>query len=132
MRGFARADRDSSAAALLAQIVRARWQAAVPDLSSGFARHDPHVLPGSFVLGGSTPNASAAKAIDAAEKILLALAQNGPTASELDTARSTILGELGRRASQTEAIADAWLNVETYKLPPANSEAGAISSLTVG
>ena len=132
VRGFARADRDSAAAALLAQIVRARWQAAVPDLSSGFARHDPHALPGSFMLGGSTPNASAAKAIDAAEKILLALAQNGPTASELDTARSTILGELGRRASQTEAIADAWLNVETYKLPPANSEAGAISSLTVG
>lgn len=131
VRGFARSDRDTAAAALLTQIARARWQAAVPDLSSAFARHEAHALPGSFLMGASAPNSSASKALAAAQQILQALALSGPTAVELETARSGMLFEITQRALQPESIADTWLDVETYKLAAANTAANSVSSLTV-
>ena len=129
VRGLARSDRDAAAADLLAQIVRARWQAAVPALSSTFVRHEAHALPGSFVMGASSPNASAPKAMAAAQEILQMLAQNGPSAAELQNARSAMLTEINRRASQPETTADTWLDIDTYKLAPANGQANSISSL---
>jgi len=131
VRGLARSDRDAAAATLLSQIVRARWQTAVPALSSTFVRHEAHTLPGSFVMGASAPNASAAKALTAAQEILRALAQNGPTAAELESGRLVMLNEISRRASQPETTAETWLDINTYKLGSANAEANSISSLTV-
>jgi zinc protease len=130
-RGLARSDRDAAAAALLAQIVRARWQTAVPALSSTFVSHEAHALPGSFVMGASVPNASAQKALAAAQEIMQALAQSGPTAAELESARLGMLTEINRRASQPETTAETWLDIDTYKLASANGQASAVSSLTV-
>jgi zinc protease len=132
LRGLARSDRDAAAATLLAQIVRARWQAAVPDLSSTFARHEAHALPGSFLMGASAPNAAVSKAIAAAQQILQVLAQNGPTVAEVESARLGMLTEINSRASQPESTADSWLDIETYKLASAKAQASAVSSLTVG
>lgn len=123
VRGLAYSDRDTPAASLLAQIVRARWQTAAPDLSATFARHEPHALPGAFVLGASAPNASVSKALAAAQQILRALAQNGPTAVELEAA-------INRRPSQPDSFADRWLDIDTYKLA-AKTDADPITSLTV-
>jgi zinc protease len=123
VRGLAYSDRDTPAASLLAQIVRARWQTAAPDLSATFARHEPHALPGAFVLGASAPNASVSKALAAAQQILRALAQNGPTAVELEAA-------VNRRPSQPDSFADRWLDVDTYNLA-AKTDADPITSLTV-
>jgi zinc protease len=131
VRGLARSDRDVAAATLLAQIVRTRWQMAMPSLASAFVRHEAHALPGSFVAGGSTPNASAPKAMAAAQDILLALAQTGPTAAELETARAVLLADINRRASQSETTGEAWLDIDTYKLASTNAQTGAVSSLTV-
>lgn len=131
VRGLARSDRDAAAATLLAQIVRNRWQAALPDLSSAFVRHEAHALPGSFILGASAPTASAAKAIAAAQQVLRTLAQNGPTAAELDSARAAMITDLTRRASESESIADLWLDIEAFKLAAANAQASSIGSLTV-
>jgi len=132
LRGLARSDRDAAAATLLAQIVRARWQAAVPALSSTFVRHEAHALPGSFLMGASAPSASASMAIAAAQRILQVLAQNGPTIAEVESARLGMLTEINRRATQPESTADLWLDIETYKLASANAQASAVSSLTVG
>jgi predicted Zn-dependent peptidase len=131
VRGLARSDRDAVAATLLSHIVRARWQAAVPSLSSTFVSHEAHTLPGSFVLGASVPNASAAKALTAAQEILRTLTQNAPTPTELESGRLLMLNELNRRASQPETTADTWLDINTYKLGSANAQANSISSLTV-
>jgi zinc protease len=131
VRGLARSDRDAAAATLLSHIVRARWQAAVPALSSTFVSHEAHTLPGSFVLGASVPNPSAAKALTAAQEILRALAQNGPTAAELESGRMVMLNEVNRRASRPETTAETWLDMNTYKLGSADVQANSISSLTV-
>jgi zinc protease len=131
VRGFARSDRDAAAATLLAQIVRARWQIAVPSLSAAFVSHEAHALPGSFVVGGSTPNASAPKAMAAAQNILQALAQTGPTVAELENARAALIADINRRASQPETTAETWLDIDIYKLASANAQASAVSSLTV-
>jgi len=109
VRGFAYSDRDTAAASLLAQIARARWQTAAPDLSATFARHEAHALPGAFVMGASAPNASVSKALAAAQQVLRALAQNGPTPTELEAA-------VNRQPSQPDSYADRWLDIDTYKL----------------
>jgi zinc protease len=121
VRGLARSDRDAATASLVAQIVRDRWQAASPDLSAVFVRHEAHVLPGMFVLGASVPTASASKAVSAVRQVIRSFAQNAETAPELERARTEILAEISRQGSQTElkeATADIWLYIETYKLMP--------------
>jgi zinc protease len=130
VRGLARSDEAAAAASLLGKIIRERWQAASPDITAAFARHDAHELPGSFVLGASVPTESASKAISAAQKIIQSLVQTGPTATELERARGEMLTELSGRTSQSESIADLWLDLDTFKLPPLNSQINSIRSLT--
>ncbi|MGZ8846812.1 MAG: M16 family metallopeptidase, partial [Pyrinomonadaceae bacterium] len=131
VRGLARSDRDAAAATLLAQIARERWLAAAPDLSQVFVRHEAYALPGSFVLGASVPNASVSKAVAAAQQTIRSLAQTGPTVAELDRARSEMLADLSRRTSQPETIADLWLDLDTFKLPPLQAQMNSIQGLTV-
>jgi predicted Zn-dependent peptidase len=128
---LARSDRDHAATLVLAQIVRARWQSAQPELSSVSVRVEANQLPGSFVLGGSAPNESAAKAVASAQQVLRMLAQSGPSAAELESARAVVLADINRRTAQSESIADTWLDSEIYKLPSANGPANLILSLTV-
>lgn len=123
VRGLAYSDRDTPAASLLAQIVQARWQTAAPDLSATFARHEAHALPGAFVMGASAPSASVPKALAGAQQVLRALAQNGPTAAELEAA-------LSQRPAQPDSFADRWLDIDTYKLA-AKSDADSIRGVTV-
>jgi zinc protease len=129
--GLARSDRDADAASILGQITRERWQAASTNLTAAFVRHDAHVLPGSFVLGASVPTASAAKAVSAAQQTLRSLVQNGPTAAELDRARSEMLADVSRQASQPESIAALWLDLDAFKLAPLNIQARSLQNLTV-
>jgi len=131
IRGLARSDRDALAASLLSQIIRARWQAAMPDLSSVFVRHEPRGLPGSFELGASAPTASASKAITAARQILQALIQTGPTVGELESTRAEALAEINKQTSQTESVAGIWLDVETFKLTATSAQASSMGSLTI-
>lgn len=130
VRGFARSDPDSAIAAVLARIIRERWQIASPDISAAFVRHDAHALPGSFVIGASVPTESAAKAIAAARQITQSLVQAGPTVVELENTRSEMLAEMSRRTSQSESIADMWLDGEAFKLSPLNAQIDALRSLT--
>lgn len=131
LRGLARPDRDTAAATLLAQIARERWLAASPDLFQAFVRHDAYALPGSFVLGASVPNASASKAVADAQQTIRSLAQTGPTAAELDRARSEMLSDLSRRSSQPETTADLWLDLDTFKLAPLQTQMSFIQGLTI-
>ena len=103
VRGLAHSDRDAAAASMLALIARDQWQAASPELSSAFARHEAHALPGLFVLGASVPTASASKAISSGQQVLRALAQAGPTATELEKARAGINLAISR-APSTSAV----------------------------
>ena len=116
VRGLSRADADSIAADLLALIIRHRWQAAVAELSNTNVRHASHLLPGSFVLSGSTPTESASKAVAAAQQVMNALTDAPPSAAELNTARAELLSQISTQASQPDGLASLWLDVDTFKL----------------
>jgi zinc protease len=130
VRGLARSDRDAAAASLLAQIIRDRWRVASPDLSLVFVRNETHALPGSFVLGAAVPNESALKAISAAQQVVQSLVQAGPTAAELESARAEMLADMMRRNSQSDTLADLWLDFDTFKLSPLTVQINSLRNLT--
>ncbi|HYN85243.1 MAG TPA: pitrilysin family protein [Pyrinomonadaceae bacterium] len=133
LRGLSRADSDAPAARVLALVAQERWLTAAPELKSraAFVRHDAHALGGTFVMGASAPTESAAQSLDAARKVLRALASAPPTADEFARARSAAAAVLTKDAERPEAVADVWLDAQTYG-PTANSAdwARAINSLT--
>ena len=116
VRGLSRADRDSLAAQVLAKIARERWLTAVADLSSATVREDEHALPGMFVFSGRASQVATAKAVTAAREIINTLAQSGANTTEVERAKAAVASELNTRANQAETIADAALDVDTYKL----------------
>jgi len=132
VRGLAQSDRDAFAASILARILRDRWQTSLPDLSSIFVQLEAHSLPGSFVLGASTPTASAAKAISSAQEVMRSLAGTGPTAGEVERARADLLTEMTSRTTKPEMIAELWLEADAYKLPGLNTQLNSVRSLSVG
>lgn len=122
LRGFARTDIDSPAAQVIAHVARERWLAAMPELKerSAYARHDSFRENGIFRMGATlrTP-AEAAKALEAARKVLSDLSTNAPTAIELEAAKHATVAALSAGASSDEAVAVAWLDEHTYKTPAA-------------
>ena len=60
------------------------------------------------------------------------LVQSGPTAAELDRARATVLGDMNKNSSQLDSIADAWLEIETYKLSPNSVLSDQLERVSVG
>ena len=132
VRGLARADTDALPAEVLAHIVRNRWQVAVPELSNVTVRHEAHQLPGMFVFSATAPQASASKAVTAAQDIMRRLSQAAPTAEELEPARTAIAGQLSQQFSQPSSLAETWLDVDTFKSPRPNTVATLIRSYTPG
>ncbi|HBB96715.1 MAG TPA: hypothetical protein DC054_15130 [Blastocatellia bacterium] len=119
VRGLARSDRDAAAASLLAAIIKQRWQSADNEISSPMVVHEAHALNGMFMLGGSVPTRSAAKAISTAQGVMHAIAKEDPSMSELETARETVLIK-SVSLSPSESLADVWLDGESYKIPASN------------
>ena len=126
LRGLARTDIDSPAAQVVAQVARARWLAAMPELKdrAAFVRHDSYRENGIFRLGASLNSpAEAARALEAARKVLGDLSNNAPTPAELDAAKQAAAAALGANASGDEAAANAWLDEHTYRNPAADAQA---------
>ena len=128
VRGLTRSDRDAAAASLLAAIIKQRWQSADNEISSPAVVHEAHALNGMFMLGGSVPTRSAAKAISTAQGVMHAIAKEDPSMSELETARKTVLMK-SVSLSPSESLADAWLDAESYKIP-ANNQADELNRIS--
>lgn len=130
IRGLARGDSDAHAADVLALIIRDRWKTAVPDLSQVSVRNDAHLLPGIFVLSASAPTGNAAKATTAVQDVIKSLIQAGPTAQELESARTAVLNQMSTEFSQPETMTARWLDVDTFKSTRPSTVATLIRSLT--
>lgn len=130
VRGLSRGDNDALAADLLAVIIRERLKAAVPELSPVAVKHESHLLPGIFLISGSVPNASTAKAVAATQELTRALIQSGPTPGEVDRARILLTMESGKELSQPEGMAAAWLDADTFKSPRPSVNLTMIRSLS--
>src|SRR5206468_4442816 len=132
VRGLARTDRDEPlATSILTRIVRDRWRAALPELSSVSVRHEAHLLPGMFLMSATVPVTSASKTVASARQIMVALAQSGPAASEMERARAEALAENYQLLSQTESLADAWLDTVTFKASSPNLSDDFLRTVTV-
>jgi zinc protease len=131
-RALSRSDRDAGTAALLALIVRDRWQAALPELSKSafFVRHEAHVLPGMFVMGAAVRPGAAAQTLAAARNVLRTLAAQPPTTSEFDRVKSEALAVFNKQLEQPETLASLWLDAETYKLVSVADQMRALTQLT--
>jgi zinc protease len=129
VRGLARSDRDYAAAMLLARVMQLRLHAALPEASLLFVRHEAHALPGSYVIGASAPAAAASRIISVARDVMNSLVGSPPSTVELEAARDEAVAEINRQASQTESIADAWLDIESYRLPRFDQQANALRSV---
>ena len=116
VRGLARRDQDAIAAALLAQIARRRWETNLPELARTplFVRHDAFSLPGIFLMGTTVDHLLAAKTLSAGQDILKQLARNPIPAADLEQAKVDLLAALNKEASEMDALADAWLDMDTY------------------
>lgn len=117
LRGLSRAHADAAAAYVLALIARERWLAAAPELKERAVdvRHDAHSFGGTFFMSASVPSpAAAAQALSAARKVMQTLATSPATAVELEQAQRTAAATLARAAERPEALADQWLDAQTY------------------
>lgn len=130
VRGLARADVDALSAELLALIARSRWQAAVPELSNVSVRDEAHLLPGMFVFSATAPQASASKSVAAAQDVMRKLTQAAPSADEFERARTLLTAQLSEQLSQPAGLAEAWLDMDTFKSPRPNTVSTLIRSYT--
>lgn len=130
VRGLARADTDALPAELLALVARNRWQAALPELSNVAVRHEAHLLPGMFVFSATAPQASASKAISAAQDVMRKLSQATPAADEFERARTMVAAQLSQQLSQSAGLAEAWLDVDTFKSQRPSTVSTLIRSYT--
>lgn len=131
-RGLTRSDTDAAAAQLLSLLARDRWLAAMPELgkSAFFVRHEAHLLPGAFVLGAATQPAQAATALTTAREVLKALATSQPAAAEFEKARNEALAVFNKQLDDPEALANAWLDIETFKLSSIDDQLRALNRVS--
>ena len=129
-RGVARSDPDFFVASLLAALAQHRWQNLQPEPGKNalFARLDGHSLPGMFVIGASADSASAAKTLDKAKAVIKSLMETPPSPAELQDAKISFnSSRLQVKQDTTEALANSWLDIDTYDLP-AISEQNRLSN----
>ncbi len=132
VRGFARSDPDTDAAALLALVARKRWETLLPDLARNpvSVRHDAFVLPGIFVMGATVDNLLATKTLSTAQEVAKSLTSQPVTEAELEAARSQAIATLSTQLGTMDGTADAWLDVDTYSVEPGDDRLRALAKIS--
>lgn len=128
-RGLARHDTDAPAATLLAIVARERWEKLLPELARNpvFVRHEAFSLPGIFVMGATVDNLLAGKVVATAQEVIKSLASSPVTIAEWEHAKSEVLATANKELAKPDGIADAWLDVDTYALPPLAEQMRSLS-----
>ena len=131
-RGVARSDTDFATAEILARVAQNRWQATTPELAKQpvFARNDAYVLPGAFVMGAAVNEMTVADSLANARKAIDSLMKTPTTAEELERAKTEVINELTPVITKPEALADPWLDADTYRLSAAQDQIALLRSVT--
>ena len=131
-RGVARSDTDFAAATLLARLAQHRWQAAAPELAKQpvFARNDAFMLPGAFVMGAAVNDMTVADSLAKARKVIDSLMSTPATPEELERARIEVISELSSIITKPDAVADPWLDADTYRLSAHQDQLALLRSVT--
>ena len=131
-RGLSRSDRNTASANILAGVARQRWLALIPELARApfFVRHEPRRLPGVFIMGATVNNNIAAKTLAAAKTVLRSLVTTPATAAELEQARGEAVVVATKALSQSDGMATAWLDIDTYHLGSIEEQLKTLRSVT--
>src|SRR5215213_7089420 len=131
-RGVARSDTDYPISIVLARIAQHRWQASTPELAKQpiFARSDAFVLPGAFVMGAAVTDLTVADSLTNARKVLDSMMTSPATAAELDRAKNELAGEVSTLLAKPDALADPWLDADTYRLSAPQDQIALLRAVT--
>jgi zinc protease len=131
-RGVSRADTDFPITMVLARVAQHRWQATSPELSKQpvFVRSDAYVLPGAFVMGATVTELNTADSLANAKKVLESLMTTPATPDELERARTELIGEHMTLVAKSDALADPWLDADTYRLSAPQDQIALLRAVT--
>ena len=131
-RGVSRTDTDYPIALVLARVAQHRWQATSPELSKlpVFARSDAYVLPGAFVMGAAVKDLTVSDSLANAKKVIESLMTTPATVAELDRAKNELSGELSTVLGKPDALADPWLDADTYRLSAPQDQLALLRAVT--
>lgn len=131
-RGVSRADTDFPIAMVLARVAQHRWQASTPELAKQpvFVRSDAFVLPGAFVMGATVTELNTADSLANARKVITSLMTTAATPDELERARNELIGEVLPMLNKPDALADPWLDADTYRLSAPQDQVALLRAVT--
>ena len=131
-RGVSRTDTDYPIALVLARVAQHRWQATSPELAKlpVFARSDAYVLPGAFVMGAAVKDLTVSDSLANAKKVIESLMTTPATVAELDRAKNELSGELSTVLGKPDALADPWLDADTYRLSAPQDQLALLRAVT--
>ena len=131
-RGVSRSDTDYPIATVLARVAQNRWQASTPELAKQpvFARSNAYVLPGDFVMGATVNELTAADSLANAKKVIESLMTTAATPDEIERAKNDVIGDAMTMLAKPEALADPWLDADTYRLSAAQDQIALLRNVT--
>jgi zinc protease len=131
-RGVSRADTDFPISMVLARVAQHRWEATTPELAKQpvFARSDAYVLPGAFVMGAAVTELTVADSLANARKVIESLMTTAATPAEIDRAKNELIGELSTMIAKPDALADPWLDADTYRLSAPQDQVALLRAVT--
>ena len=133
-RGVSRTDNDFPIAMVMARVAQHRWEASSPELSKKpvFARSDAYVLPGAFVMGAAVTDLTVSDSLANAKKVIASLMTTPATPAELDRAKNELTAELSTVLTKPDALADPWLDADTYRLSAPQDQFALLRAVTAG
>jgi zinc protease len=131
-RGVSRSDTDYPIAIVLARVAQNRWQASTPALSKQpvFVRSNAYVLPGDFVMGATVNELTVTDALANAKKVIEALMTTAATPDEIERAKNDVIGDVMTMLAKPDALADPWLDADTYRLSAAPDQIALLRNVT--
>ena len=131
-RGVSRSDTDYPIAMVLARVAQHRWEATSPELSKHpiFVRSDAYVLPGALVMGAAVTELTVADSLANARKVIESMMTTPATSDELERARNELIGDIMTLQAKPDALADPWLDADTYRLSAPQDQIALLQAVT--
>jgi hypothetical protein len=117
---------------ILARVAQHRWRATTPELSKQpvFVRSDAYVLPGAFVMGATGTVLNTADSLGNARKVIESLMTTAATPDEIERAKNEVIGDVMTSLAKPDALADPWLDAETYRLSAPQDQIALLRAVT--
>jgi hypothetical protein len=117
---------------VLARVAQHRWEATSPELSKHpvFVRSDAYVLPGALVMGAAVTDLTVTDSLANARKVIESMMTTPATPDELERARNELIGDVMTLQSKPDALADPWLDADTYRLSAPQDQIALLRAVT--